>query len=149
MNVQEFMIYPEDFFRGNGNFFVVDRDWGGHSHYLSTKYLFLHVASGELTLDDIESGLYKFLLSLKHERHDVFNLFASAVYIYSELEKGSFESHGNAIDFFCPENRCYLAVKDYLSKIHFDFSDEHYARVIREKYPKSGLGVILSEIHHK
>jgi hypothetical protein len=78
---------------------VVDRDWGEHSHYLSTKYLFLHVASGELTLDDIESGLYKFLLSLKHEKYDIVNLFASAMYIYSELEKGSFEGHGKAIDF--------------------------------------------------
>lgn len=149
MNVQEFMIYPEDFFRGNGSFFVVDRDWGGHSHYLSTKYLFLHVASGELTLDDVESGLHKFLLSLKHEKHDIVNLFASAVYIYSEMEKGGFEINGDAIDFFRPEKRCYLAVKDYLSKIKFDFSDEHYVKVIREKYPKSGLGMILSKVHNK
>lgn len=149
MNAQEFMIYPEDFFRGNGNFFVVDRDWGGHSHYLSTKYLFLHVASGELTLNDVESGLYSFLLSLEYEKHEIVNLFASVVYIYSELEKGSFESHGDAIDFFWPESRCYLAVKDYLSKINFNFSDEHYVRIIREKYPNSGLGMILSEVNHK
>jgi hypothetical protein len=56
---------------------------------LSTKYLFLHVASGELTLDDIELGLYKFLLSLKKEMSDLVSLFTSVVYIYSEIDKMS------------------------------------------------------------
>ncbi|MFM5523552.1 hypothetical protein [Aeromonas jandaei] len=140
------MTNPEDFFRGNGDFFVVDRDWGGHSYYLSTKYLFLHVASGELTLDDVEIGLYKFLLSLKREMSDLVSLFASAVYIYSEIDRGGFKVNGDSVDFFWPEKRCYLAVKDYLSKVEFYFCDEHYVEVIKDKYPSSGLGVILNNI---
>ncbi|EKP0277541.1 hypothetical protein JGK46_001372 [Aeromonas bestiarum] len=140
------MTNPEDFFRGNGDFFVVDRDWGGHNYYLSTKYLFLHVASGELTLDDVEIGFYKFLLSLKKEMSDLVSLFASAVYIYSEIDGGGFKVNGDSVDFFWPEKRCYLAVKDYLSKVDFYFCDEHYVEVIKDKYPSSGLGVILNNM---
>jgi hypothetical protein len=146
MDVQCFMTNPEDFFRGNGDFFVVDRDWGGHNYYLSTKYLFLHVASGELTLDDVEIGFYKFLLSLKKEMSDLVSLFASAVYIYSEIDGGGFKVNGDSVDFFWPEKRCYLAVKDYLSKVDFYFCDEHYVEVIKDKYPSTGLGVILNNM---
>ncbi|MGN5152398.1 hypothetical protein ACTG23_21670 [Aeromonas enteropelogenes] len=146
MNIQDFMTHPEDFFRGNGDFFVVDRDWGGHNHYLSIKYLFLHVASGELILDDIELGFYKFLLSLKKEKGDLVNFFASAVYIYSEMDRSGFKINNCVVDFFWPEKRCYLAAQDYLSKIDFYFGDEHYVEVIKDKYPKSGLGIILNDM---
>lgn len=146
MDAQGFLINPEGFFRGNGDFFVVDRDWGGHNYYLSTKYLFLHVATGELTLDDIEFGLYKFLLSLKKEKNDLVSLFSSAVYIYSEIDKRGFKVNGCSVDFFWPEKRCYLAAKDYLSKVDFYFGDEHYVEVIKDKYPKSGLGIILNDM---
>ncbi|HHQ4526147.1 TPA: hypothetical protein ACSP1O_004103 [Aeromonas veronii] len=118
----------------------------GTNYYLSTKYLFLHVASGELTLDDIELGLYKFSLSLNKEMSDLVSLFTSAVYIYSEIDRGGFKVNGNPVDFFWPEKMCYLAVKDYLSKVDFYFCDEHYVEVIKDKYPASGLGVILNNI---
>lgn len=142
--VSEFKTRPWNFFKGNEGFLVMDRDWGEHSHHRSTGRLLTYIERGNLSLEDLTKGMNAFIGTLdKNSKEDFFQFTASACYIYCSIYDVDFYPYKIEDDFFLPGHACYSVTKEYVDSITFDYHDQHYASLIKNEYPQSGLANIL------
>jgi hypothetical protein len=123
------------FFKGEGDYFFRDPNWGVHLYYTPMSIVFDKIKENLLSLDDFLNGFYFFVSSLQDNEVDSEHFWQNVYAIYLCLNKKD-----NTIDdFFSKEYPCSTDVINYLHRVKSKYDSTFYLDEIKKNFPTAGI----------
>lgn len=132
----------DSFFKGQGEYFKLDREWGGHSFTMNMFSIFIDINESKYTIAEFEGYFSKFISELEKNDNDL-NVFLENAYAFyaclyrllSKLDKNKFN------DIFS-KKPCQGETIKFLSN-YSNLLSNNIATKIQEQFPKSALSSLI------
>lgn len=123
------------FFKGEGEYFFRDPNWGGHLYYPPMSIVFDKINEKLIKLDDFLNGFYYFVSQIKYTDVDAEHFWQNiyAIYLCLNEDKNSFP------DFFSKDYPCNSEIISYILRVKNVEPTLFFFSEIRGKFPQAGI----------
>lgn len=130
------------FFKGQGEYFKLDRECGGHSFAMNMFSIFIDIDESKYTTTELEECFSKFISELEKNDSDLNVFFENAYAFYACFYRLSSKLDKNKFNDIFSKNPCRIETIKFLSNYRSSFNN-NIATKIKEHFPNSALSSLI------